>query len=87
VTISDPEKKAPVYDEMSRHLRPGFKHRILTLRSPIRAQHNGTRRRIGGHATNLDKSPAFQSDDRGEDGGKMIKEGVELLLEEADERK
>jgi hypothetical protein len=38
LTISDPEKKAPVYDEMSRHLRTRLQTQNLTLRSTVRAR-------------------------------------------------
>ena len=38
VTIADPEKKAPVYDEMSRVVRNRFRAQNLTLRSAIRVR-------------------------------------------------
>jgi serine protease AprX len=38
LTISDPEKEAPVYDEMSRHLRTRLQTQNLTLRSTVRAR-------------------------------------------------
>ena len=38
VTISDPDKKAPVYDEMSRHLRSRLQTQNLTLRSIVRTR-------------------------------------------------
>jgi hypothetical protein len=38
LTISDPGKKAPVYDEMSRRLRTRLQTQNLTLRSTVRAR-------------------------------------------------
>lgn len=38
LTISDPEHRAPVYDEMSRSLRTRFQTQNLTLRASVRVQ-------------------------------------------------
>lgn len=38
VTIADPEQKAPVYDEMARHLRNRFKSQNLAVRAAARVQ-------------------------------------------------
>lgn len=36
VTIADPERKAPVYDEMARNIRTRFQSENLAVRSPVR---------------------------------------------------
>jgi hypothetical protein len=38
LTIADPERKAPVYDEMIRSLRSRFQTQNLTLRTGVRVQ-------------------------------------------------
>lgn len=38
VTIADPEQRAPVYDEMARHLRNRFKSQNLAVRAAARVQ-------------------------------------------------
>ena len=38
LTIADPEKKAPVYDEMARSLRTRFQTQNLTLRTSVRVK-------------------------------------------------